>query len=191
MTGGLPGPVVVASCYFAFRALHLVLFWVLSGGDAGLRRQVLRFTPSVVGGTGLLLVASQLRGRPQTAFWGLALAADYGGTFLGGASGWRLRSPRNFAERHGLILTVALGESIVAIGVGVAGLPLSWPIVAASTLGLTTSAALLWAYFDVSARLAEQGLAAEPEEGRARLARDAYSYLHLPCWPAWCCWRSG
>lgn len=75
---------------------------------------------------------------------------------------------------------MALGESIVAIGVGVAGLALSWPIVAASVLGLTVSAALWWAYFDVSARLAEQGLAAEPEDGRARLARDAYSYLHLP-----------
>jgi low temperature requirement protein LtrA len=180
LPGGLPGPVVLAVCYFTFRLLHLVLFWIVSKDDPGLRRQVIKFFPAMAAGTTLLLVASRFDGAAQTALWAVALLADYGGTFLGGTSGWRIRSPGHFAERHGLILIVALGESIVAIGVGVAAEPVSWAIVLASALGLAISAALWWAYFDVVALVAERVLASTPEADRPRLARDSYSYLHLP-----------
>jgi low temperature requirement protein LtrA len=105
---------------------------------------------------------------------------DYVGTMLGGASGWRLRSASHFAERHGLIVIVALGESIVAIGASVVQLPISWPIVAASVLGLTVAGCLWWAYFDLVSIVAERVLRRADGEERARLARDAYSYLHLP-----------
>jgi low temperature requirement protein LtrA len=180
LPGGLPGPVVVPLCYFGFRALHLALFWIIGRGDPGLRRQLIKFAPAMLAGTAVLLLASRFDGTAQTALWALALAADYGGTFLGGASGWRLRSAAHFAERHGLIVIVALGESIVAIGVGVAALPISWPIVVASILGLAVSAALWWAYFDTSALVGERALAAASGAERARLGRDAYSFLHLP-----------
>jgi low temperature requirement protein LtrA len=180
LPGGLDGPVVVAFAYLAVRVLHLVMFVLLSGDDPGLRRQVWRFSPSVFGSTAVLLVASQLEGSAQTLAWVAALIVDYVGTILGGASGWRLRSASHFAERHGLILIVALGESIVAIGVGVAQVPISWPIVAASVLGLTVAGCLWWAYFDVVSILAERVLRRAQGEERARLARDAYSYLHLP-----------
>jgi low temperature requirement protein LtrA len=180
MPGGLHGPVVFALGYFAFRILHLSLFLLASTDDPGLRRQVLKFTPSVLGGTALLLVASQLEGPAQTATWAAALLADYGGTMLAGASGWRLRSSRHFAERHGLILIVALGESIVAIGVGAAQLPISWPIVVASVFGLAVAGSMWWAYFDVVALVAERVLNRARGEEQARLARDSYSYLHLP-----------
>jgi len=180
LPGGLPGPVVVALGYFAFRALHLALFWIIGRTDPGLRRQLVKFAPAMLAGTALLLVASQFHGSTQTALWALAMLADYGGTFLGGASGWRIRSAGHFAERHGLIVIVALGESIVAIGVGVADLPISWPIVVASGLGLAVSAAMWWAYFDVSALVGERALANATGADRARLARDAYSYLHFP-----------
>jgi low temperature requirement protein LtrA len=178
--GGLTGPVLVACCYLAVRLMHLALFWVISRDDPGLRRQLIRFVPAMAGGTALLLVASLTVGSAQTGLWAVALVADYGGTFLGGASGWRLRSAEHFAERHGLIVIVALGESIVAIGVGVGGLPISWPILAAAGLGLAVSAALWWFYFDVTALMAGRALAAEQAEHRPRMARDAYSLLHLP-----------
>jgi low temperature requirement protein LtrA len=160
--------------------MHLVMFWVIAHDDPGLRAQLLRFTPSMVGGTALLLVASTLDGTAQTLMWAAALLADYLGTLLGGSAGWRLRSPSHFAERHGLILIVALGESIVAIGVGVAQLPISGPIVVASVLGLALASALWWTYFDISALKGELALAEEPEATRAALARDAYSYFHAP-----------
>ncbi|MGH8910392.1 MAG: low temperature requirement protein A [Egibacteraceae bacterium] len=180
LPGGLAGPVVFAAGAFMVRSLHLAMFWVASRDDPGLRRQLVRFTPSLLGGVALLLAASQLDGAAQTAMWGAAVLADYGGTMLGGASGWRLKSGQHFAERHGLIFIVALGESIVAIGVGVSALPISWPILLASALGLAVAASLWWAYFDVVALVAERVLVEARGEDRVRLARDSYSYLHLP-----------
>ena len=85
-------------------------------------------------------------------------------------------SPR----RHGLIIIVALGESFVAIDVGVAQEPISWVIVAASVLGLVLVSALWWAYFDVSALLGEHALATS-RETRARLGRNAYSSRTYHC----------
>jgi low temperature requirement protein LtrA len=180
LPGGLPGPVVLVCAYFAFRLLHLVLFWLIADGDKVLRRTLGRFAPAMLAATAILLVASQFEGRTQTLLWGLALAADYGGTYLIDARGWRFRSAAHFAERHGLVIIIALGESIVAIGVGVTDLPISWPIVVASLLGLAVSSALWWIYFDATALYGEQALAAEPAETRPKLARDAYTFLHFP-----------
>ena len=180
--GGLSGPVVIALGYLAVRVLHVTILWFAAGanGDAALRGQLIRWAPSVVGGTAILLVASQLDGTAQTMAWAAALVADYLGTILAGASGWRLNSAAHFAERHGLVIIVALGESIVAIGLGVAHVPISAAIVAASVLGLTLAGAIWWAYFDVVSLIAERTLRRLQGEPRARLARDAYSYLHLP-----------
>ena len=180
LPGGLRGPVVLAVCYLLFRLMHLVMFLIISREDRELRRQVLRFALSAVAGSVVLLVASQFDGWLQTGLWMLALVADYVGTALGGFKGWRLPAPGHFSERHGLIVIVALGESIVAIGVGVAKEPITWVIIAASVLGLILSSALWWTYFDVSALLGEHALATEPIQTRARLARNAYSFGHLP-----------
>lgn len=180
LPGGLRGPVVLAICYLLFRLMHLVMFLIISREDRELRRQVLRFALSAVAGSVVLLVASQFDGWLQTGLWMLALLADYVGTALGGFKGWRLPAPGHFSERHGLIVIVALGESIVAIGVGVAKEPITWVIIAASVLGLILSSALWWTYFDVSALLGEHALATEPIPTRARLARNAYSFGHLP-----------
>ncbi|MEV8372436.1 low temperature requirement protein A [Kribbella sp. NPDC056861] len=180
LPGGLPGPVVIAIAYFVFRAMHLWLFWLIADGDKVLRRTLGRFAPAMLAGTALLLVASQFHGTTQTLLWAAALAADYGGTALIDARGWRLRSAAHFAERHALIIIIALGESIVAIGVGVTDLPISWPILVASTLGLIVASAMWWIYFDATVHYGEKALAAEPAETRPKLARDAYTFLHFP-----------
>jgi low temperature requirement protein LtrA len=156
------------------------MFWLISADDPGLRRQIVRFAPSMGGATALLLVAATADGVAQTVLWAAALTVDYGGTLLSGADGWRLRATGHFAERHGLIVIVALGESIVAIGVGVEKQPISLPVVLAAVLGLTVASAMWWAYFDMSALHAERAFDDEPEATRAAFARDAYSYLHLP-----------
>jgi low temperature requirement protein LtrA len=178
--GGLPGPTVFALAYLVLRSVHVVLFLMVSGDDPALRRQVLRFIPTMLGGTVLLLVAAQTSGTAQNLLWLAAVVADYGGTLAIGARGWRVNSARHFAERHGLIVIVALGESIVAIGVGVTAMPISWPILAAATLGLAVSASLWWAYFDTAALLSEQAFSRTRGEHRVTMARTAYTYLHLP-----------
>lgn len=180
LPGGWSGPLVVAVAYFVCRFLHLALFWVPSRDDAGLRKQLWRFMPSMLGSSAFLLIASQFKGAAQTVLWVGALAADYAGTYAGGAAGWRLRSAAHFAERHALILIVALGESIVAIGVGVGQFPISWSIVVASLTGLCLSAGLWWIYFDTTVHRGEHRLRDIDDAQRPRLARDAYSLLHFP-----------
>ncbi|WP_328998601.1 low temperature requirement protein A [Kribbella sp. NBC_00709] len=180
LPGGLPGPVVIALAYFVLRAMHLVLLWLIADGDKVLRRTIALFAIGKVIATALLLVASQYHGTTQTMLWAGALASDYISTYLVDARGWRFNSPAHWAERHGLIIIIALGESIVAIGVGVTDLPISWPILVASLLGLAVCTALWWIYFDATVRYGERALAAEPPETRPWLARDAYTFLHLP-----------
>jgi low temperature requirement protein LtrA len=190
LPGGLSGPVVFAACYLVVRVLHLVIYWHAARGDEGLRRQLLRAALPMLGGAVLLfsaaLLPQQLSDDParvsgiRTALWVLALAVDYGGIMLIGADGWRIFSAAHWTERHGLIVIVALGESLIAIGVGVTHLPISWPIIVASALAITVTAALWWAYFDVVAIAAEQVLHRAEGAARAALARDSYTYLHLP-----------
>jgi low temperature requirement protein LtrA len=164
-------------CLAVVRLGHLSVYAVAAAGDAGLRRQLRRAAVPVGAATVLLIVGAVLGGAPQTALWALALVVDYTGVYVSGTE-WRLPSARHFAERYGLIVIIALGESIIAVGVGVADLPLTVPIAAAALLGLTVSVALWWAYFDVVAPVAERVLAGRTGADRVRLARDSYTYLH-------------
>ena len=125
------------------------------------------------------MVASFTDGVPQAALWVLALLLDYGGPFVRGVAGYRVH-PAHFAERFQLIIIIALGESIVAIGVGAGDEELDTAIGVAAVLALLTSAALWWAYFDVVAMLAAHRLAELTGVVRNTLARDAFAYLHLP-----------
>ena len=138
---------VFGVAYFFVRALHLVLYAIASGDDPELHAAVLRFVPGAVLGPSLLVVASFFDGPVELALWATALTIDYLSALLGRGRGWRL-SRAHFVERHGLIIIIALGESIVATGVGAAGLPLDAPRIAAALLGMVVAAALWWSYFD-------------------------------------------
>ncbi len=168
-----------ACAYAAVRGAHIVLFTIASREDTGLRHSVLGLAGSTAIGVGLLFVAAFTSGAVQLGLWGLALVLDFGGPFLFGVEGWKL-VPGHFAERHGAIVIIALGESIVAIGIG-ARPTIGAGIVVAAVLGVVIAAALWWAYFDVVAIVAARRLA-RAAEGRERneIARDSYSYLHLP-----------
>jgi low temperature requirement protein LtrA len=100
-------------------------------------------------------------------------------SLVGGVGGFRVHAG-HFAERFALIIIIASGESIVSIGVGASGLALGAGVVLASVLGVALAAALWWAYFDLVMLVAERRLFAAKGAERARLARDAYPYLHLP-----------
>ena len=165
--------------YFIVRALHLVLYSIAGRGDPELLHAVLRILPSALLGAVLVVVAGFLDGPVQLALWGAALAIDYLWLLVGGMRGWRV-SPEHFVERHGLIIIIALGESIVAIGVGAAELPVDMPMIAAAILGIVVASALWWSYFDWAAYIAQARLADATGTERAVLARDLYSYLHMP-----------
>jgi low temperature requirement protein LtrA len=168
-----------ACAYAVVRAAHIILFMLASSEDPAMRRSVLGLAGSTAIGVGLLFLAAFTSGGLQLGLWALALLLDAGGPFLFGAEGWKL-APGHFAERHGGIVIIALGESVVAIGVG-AKATLGAGVVAVAILGIVIAAAMWWVYFDVTAIIAARRLASAPE-GRERneIARDSYSYLHFP-----------
>ncbi|MEH0530684.1 Low temperature requirement protein LtrA [Streptomyces sp. 1222.2] len=179
--GGLYAPVLFVVCYGAVRGLHLVTYWLSDPGDAALHATLRRTALlSVLPPFTLLLVGSAFDGVTRTLIWLAAVVIDYAGIFVTGRSGWRVASPAHFSERHGLIVIIALGESIVAIGVGVTGYSVSAPVVAAAALGLLVSAALWRLYFHGVSEPAEHRLAELTGDDRTVLARDTYTFLHLP-----------
>jgi len=169
---------VFALAYGAVRIAHIGLFILASPEDDGLRHSVLTLATSTAVAIVLLVAASLFDGLAQGALWALALFLDMAGPYLFDSEGWKLM-PEHFAERHGLIVIIALGESIVAIGVGAAN-ELTFGIGAAAVLGVALSAALWWVYFDIAAIVSARRLA-EAAPGRVRndLARDSYSYIHF------------
>ncbi len=168
-----------ALIYGVVRAAHIALFMLASPDDDGLRHSVLSLAASSAIAVALLALASLFDGLAQGALWALALLLDMGGPYLFGSRGWKL-VPGHFAERHGLIVIIALGESIVAIGVGAAG-ALTFGIGIAAVLGVALAAGLWWVYFDIVAIVSGRRLVeAEPGQAQNEMARDSYSYLHLP-----------
>ncbi|MET9725702.1 low temperature requirement protein A [Streptomyces zaomyceticus] len=179
--GGLSAPLVFVLCYGAVRVLHLASYWLSSPGDPALRATLRRTAlVSVVPPLVPLLIGSAYSGRTQLLLWLVAVAVDYGGIYVTGASGWRVVSPGHFSERHGLIVIIALGESIVAMGVGVSGFPLTPAVLGASAAGLLLSAGLWRLYFRRLGEAAEHRLTALEGDDRTRFARDVYTFLHLP-----------
>jgi low temperature requirement protein LtrA len=168
-----------ACSYAAVRIGQILLFVVASRDDPALRHSVLRLAISTGIGVGLLVAAAFADGVLQGGLWALALLLDMGGPWLIDPEGWKL-VPGHFAERHGLIVIIALGESIVAIGVGSeAGVDAG--VVVAAVLGIAVAGALWWLYFDVVALVAARRLSnARAGRERNEIARDSFSYLHFP-----------
>jgi low temperature requirement protein LtrA len=168
-----------ALAYLVMRMAHLGLYWVASREEHEVHVAVARLLPSAIAGPLLLVAAAFADGGLQAALWLVALAIDYGGPLVTGVAGYNVH-PAHFAERFSLIVIIALGESIVAIGVGASGHPLDPAIGAAAVLALVASAGLWWAYFDVVAPVAHRRLAELSGAARNTLARDSFAYLHLP-----------
>jgi low temperature requirement protein LtrA len=171
--------VLFGVAYLLVRLLHVVLSAIVARDEPDRRGALLRFAPTELLGASLILVAGFLDGDVRIAVWAIALAIDYlGPSVVGLGHGWRI-APEHFAERHGLIILIALGESIIAIGVG-AGFELDTAAIVAAALGIVVVSALWWLYFDVAAILARTRLMRTSGVEQTRLAWAAYSNLHLP-----------
>jgi low temperature requirement protein LtrA len=164
--------------YLIVRTSHIALF-AQASRHIGAREAILRLAPTAIGGASLIVLAAAFDGAAQAGIWCLALAIDYGGPYVFGVEGYTV-APGHFAERFGLIVIIALGESIVAVGVGAAGLPLDAATIAAAVTGVVIAAALWWTYFDVVSWLTQRRLSEARGLARNKMARDVYSYLHLP-----------
>jgi low temperature requirement protein LtrA len=167
--------VIFGVAYLVVRAMHIALYALAARGDPDLLGAVL---PSLTISGFLILGAGFLEGKERTTLWILALAIDYLGVLIGRGQGWRL-SPGHFVERHGLVVIIAIGESIVALGVSASGSPLTAGVITTALVGMTIAVALWWTYFDWVAIVLEHRLRETTGTAQTTLARDAFSYLHF------------
>ena len=178
---GSYAPAVLVTCYLIARIIHGVLYYLAAGEDTALKRQVLTTVPATLVTGGALLIIGVVVGEPwQTWFWLAALVVDAGIVYFTSRIGWRVHSAAHWTERHGLIIILALGESVVSVGAGVARLPLSVEILIGSALAVLLAFGLWWAYFELLSPASEKILARREGLTRAVIARDAYTYLHFP-----------
>ena len=165
--------------YLVVMVLHAALFALAGESPEATRRAILRLAPTNLCAALLLVAAGLSDGTAQTALWVAAIAVNYAGPYITGVAGFTVH-PGHFVERHGLIVIIALGESIVAIGAGRGEITVDWALAGTSLAVMALVAGLWWDYFTHDAEAGERALVGAEGHERARLARDLYSYLHVP-----------
>ena len=171
--------VAFALGYLVVMTLHAALFSLAGDDPAATRRGILRLAPTNLGAGLLLVVAGSTDGSAQTLLWIAAVVLSYTGPYVTGVAAFTVH-PGHFVERHGLIVIIALGESIVAIGAAGDEIRVDWTLAATAMAVMALVAGLWWDYFTRDADAGEQALLAADGPERASLARDVYSYLHVP-----------
>ncbi|HEX4525348.1 MAG TPA: low temperature requirement protein A [Gaiellaceae bacterium] len=169
---------VFGFAFFAVVAAFVGLYALVSKQEPDLLAAVLRMARTVLPAAALILVAAFVPAAWRPPIWALAFVVGFFGPQLGGTAGWRVH-PAHFAERHGLIVIIAVGESLGAIGFGARGAQLAHSVIAGAVLGLLIAASFCFAYFDFAAGGIERILAERRGAERVALARDAYTYTHL------------
>jgi low temperature requirement protein LtrA len=173
---------VVFGVAFLIVIIMQVALYVLasaSRGDRDLVAAIARISPSSLGGAILILVAGFVSADLKPVLWLAGLVVALLLPLLVPLQGWRVR-PAHFVERHGLIVIIAIGESLAAIGFGARGTGLTAGVIVAALLGLAVAASFWLAYFDFFPQRAQQLLIDRSGAQQTALARDTYTYLHLP-----------
>jgi low temperature requirement protein LtrA len=170
--------VLFGAAFLAVCVMHLTLYALAGRGTRDLLQAVLRLAPWTLAGATLILIAGFADGA-RIWLWLAALAVTYVGAAFSGSTGWRVH-PSHFAERHGLVLIIALGEAFIAIGIGATGTGIGLGEAAAAVLGLLVAASLWLAYFDFFSLRGERLLHDREGPERVALARDLYAYGHFP-----------
>jgi low temperature requirement protein LtrA len=171
--------VVFGVAFLVVNVMYLTLYALGARGDRDLLAAILRSAPSALAGAALIIAAGFLDGGLRPLLWLAALVIGLFGPLLAGSSGWRVE-PAHFVERHGLIVIIAIGESLIAIGLGARGTGLGIGVIVAAVLGLLVAISFWLAYFDFFTTRGLQLLTDRTGVQRVALARDAYTYLHLP-----------
>jgi low temperature requirement protein LtrA len=170
--------VLFGAAFLVVAAVHAALYALAGRGNRDLLGAVLRVAPWTLLGATLILVAGFADGA-RVWLWLAALTVTWVGAVLSGSTGWHLH-PSHFAERHGLVVIIALGEAFIAIGIGATGIGIGLGEVTAAVLGLLVATSFWLAYFDFFSIRGERLLVDRQGVERVALARDVYSYAHFP-----------
>lgn len=169
--GGLP----YALGYLLVVLIHLTLFSKAQGGAV---QAILGVAPFNLTSALLVLAAAFVPPPVKWLLWTAAVAVLFVATFLRRERSFEI-SPTHFVERHGLLMIVALGESILAVGFGAEGLTLTPALLVTAVLALALSGSMWWTYFDSNQRLAEQHFVQADKQQRNRIALIGFGYAHF------------
>ncbi|WP_037559500.1 low temperature requirement protein A [Spirillospora albida] len=168
------GGVVWGLGYLILVLAHVVLY-------AQGNRHILRVVPANLLAAALIITAGLLdHGAAVYVLWTLALVVPIVQPYIVPPGGRFVIRAVHIVERHGLLVMITLGESIIAIGVGVEGLDLDAGLVTACLLGLALAAVVWWSYFGRDDARAEESLAAAGDADRAQMTMFGYFYAHIP-----------
>ena len=165
--------------YFIVTAVHASLFiWMASAQSS---RAFLGIAPYNLFNAALVIVGGALGGTAQAVLWTAAAVLEWSTPWVGNResqSSFEI-APGHFVERHGLVVIVAIGESVVAAGIGAAGLPVDAELMLAVVLGLLLSAGLWWAYFGADDdEQAERALTEAPPRRQPWIALEGFGVAH-------------
>lgn len=163
------------AAYFVVTTMHATLFYQSSTASA---QAILEIAPYNFTAAILVVVAGLVDPSWRWLIWFAAVCAFPAATFSRRERRFQV-NPSHFAERHGLVIIVAIGESVVSLGTGVGAVPVGWALIRVVLLGFALCAALWWTYFGGDDELGEKALTAAAPDQRLRLAILAYSYVHL------------
>jgi low temperature requirement protein LtrA len=165
----------------ALGAGYLVVVLVHAGLYVRANRNIVRIAPFNIVSALLILGAGFLHGPARYAGWATALAVQVFSPLIVRVGGRFDIRPAHFAERHGGLIIVAFGESVVAIGIGMARHPVTATLAAAAVSGLALSAALWWAFFGTGDdERAERAMTSAAPQARPAMALNGYFYSHIP-----------
>jgi low temperature requirement protein LtrA len=168
------GGVAFGAAYLGVTLIHAGLF---STGPTSSAAAIWRIAPFNLVSAGFVLAAGFVDEDWRWVLWLAAVATTIAVTVMRREQGFTI-SAAHFVERHGLVIIVALGESIVAIGGGAAGLEIDVALAATAALALALSASMWWLYFDRDDERAGQVMAGTASGSRARLGMwIAYSHV--------------
>jgi low temperature requirement protein LtrA len=171
--------VVFGVAFLIVSVTFLALYALAVRGDHDLLAAIQGSAPWTLGGAALILAAGFVHGALRPMLWVAAIALGLFGPLFTDTSGWRVQ-PAHFVERHGLIVIIAIGESLIAIGLGARRTALGAGVIVAAVLALVVVASFWLAYFDFFPIRGQQMLVDRSGAQRTTLARDIYTYLHLP-----------
>lgn len=178
----VPGAVTVVACYAAVRLTHASAYLLAARKDRGLRRQIVVTVVVSLVPTLVLLGAGAALAQPaQRWFWLAAVVYDFASVYVSGkrVGGWRILSAAHFSERYSLIVILALGESVVAIGAGERGGSLGAGLAAGAVFALLLVLGLWAAYFRGTLPVLEKSLAAAAGRERSSFGQDVFTFLHF------------
>jgi low temperature requirement protein LtrA len=166
-----------AAAYFVYRIIGTVVYYLSAAPDQ--RVALATFFPTATVAAAIALAGGFAGEEIRPWIWLASLVIDFAATKAAERADWHLQ-PGHFAERYGLLVIVALGETVIAIGVGLSGADVSLSLGLTLVAGFAAVAALWWSYFDWMANAVEAHLRSLSGIPQGMFARDAYTLVHLP-----------